>query len=48
LDALDKGFANIERHIGNVRKFGVPVVVSINRFSSDTEAELALLKKLCA
>ena len=48
LQALEKGFANIERHIGNVKKFGVPVIVSINRFSSDTDAEMALLKKLCA
>jgi formate--tetrahydrofolate ligase len=48
LDALEKGFANIERHIGNLKKFGVPVIVSINRFSSDTDAEMALLKKLCA
>ena len=48
LEALEKGFANIERHIGNLKKFGVPVVVSINRFSSDTDAEMALLKKLCA
>ena len=48
LDALEKGFANIERHIGNLKKFGVPVIVSINRFSNDTDAEMALLKKLCA
>jgi formate--tetrahydrofolate ligase len=48
LQALEKGFANLERHVGNVRKYGVPVVVSINRFSSDTEAELALVKRLCA
>ena len=48
LDALEKGFANLERHIENVRKYHVPVVVSVNRFSSDTEAEIALLKQLCA
>ena len=48
LDALEKGFANLERHVENVRKYGVPVVVSINRFSSDTEAEIALLKRLCS
>ena len=46
--ALEKGFANLERHVENVRKYGVPVVVSINRFSSDTEAEMALLRRLCA
>jgi len=47
LEALEKGFANLERHVGNVQKYGVPVVVSINRFSSDTDAEMALLRKLC-
>ena len=48
LDALEKGFANLERHIENVRKYHVPVVVSVNRFSSDTEAEITLLKRLCS
>ncbi len=48
LAALEKGFANLERHVENLRKYGVPVVVSINRFSSDTEGEIALLKKLSA
>ncbi|HEV7464423.1 MAG TPA: formate--tetrahydrofolate ligase [Methyloceanibacter sp.] len=48
LQALEKGFANLERHVGNVKKYGVPVVVSVNRFSSDTEAELVLVKRLCA
>jgi formate--tetrahydrofolate ligase len=47
LEALEKGFANLERHINNVHKYGVPVVVGINRFSSDTEAETALLDRLC-
>src|SRR6185436_2975419 len=46
--ALEKGFANLERHINNLRRYDVPVIVSINRFSTDTEAELALLKRLCA
>ena len=46
--ALEKGFANLERHIENVRKYHVPVVVSMNRFSSDTEAEITLLKRLCS
>ena len=46
--ALEKGFANLERHIENLQKYRVPVIVSINRFSSDTEGEIALLKKLCA
>jgi formate--tetrahydrofolate ligase len=46
LGALEKGFANLQRHIGNVKKFGVPVIVSVNRFSTDTQAEIDLLKKL--
>ncbi len=44
--ALEKGFANLKRHIANVRKFGVPVIVSVNKFSSDTQAEIDTLKKL--
>jgi formate--tetrahydrofolate ligase len=48
LEALEKGFANLEKHIENVRKFNVPVVVATNRFSSDTDAEIALLKRLCS
>src|SRR6267378_6378624 len=47
LPALEKGFANLSRHVENVRKFGVPAVVCINRFSADTEAEFASLKSLC-
>jgi formate--tetrahydrofolate ligase len=46
--ALEKGFSNLARHVENVRKFGVPVVVCVNRFSADTPAENDLLKKLCA
>jgi formate--tetrahydrofolate ligase len=48
LAALEKGFVNLERHVENLRKYQVPVVVSVNRFSSDTEAEIALLKRLCS
>ncbi|ODS01414.1 formate--tetrahydrofolate ligase [Methyloceanibacter superfactus] len=48
LEALEKGFANLEKHIENVRKYHVPVVVATNRFSSDTDAEIALLKRLCS
>ncbi|KAB2847811.1 MAG: formate--tetrahydrofolate ligase, partial [Sphingopyxis terrae] len=44
--ALEKGFANLKRHIANVQKFGVPVIVSVNRFSTDTQAEIDLLKTL--
>jgi formate--tetrahydrofolate ligase len=46
--ALEKGFANLERHVQNLRRYDVPVIVSINRFSTDTEAEVALLRRLCA
>ncbi len=48
LAALKKGFANLARHIKNIKGFGLPAVVSINRFSADTEAEIALTKELCA
>jgi len=48
LAALEKGYANLARHVENVQKYGVPVVVATNRFSSDTDAEIALLKRLCA
>ena len=47
VQALEKGFANLERHVQNLRKFGVPVLVCLNRFSTDTDVEFALLKKLC-
>jgi formate--tetrahydrofolate ligase len=46
--AVEKGFANLGRHIENVRKYGLPVVVGVNRFSADTPAEIAALKSLCA
>jgi formate--tetrahydrofolate ligase len=47
LAALENGFENLSRHVENVRKFGVPAIVAINRFSADTEAENALLQSLC-
>ena len=47
LPALEKGFDNLARHVENVRKFGVPVVVAVNRFTADTEAENVRLKSLC-
>ncbi len=46
--ALEKGFANLRRHLENLHSFGVPVVVSVNHFSADTAAEHATLKELCA
>ena len=39
--------ANLQRHIENIKKFGLPAVVSINRFSADTDAEIALVKEKC-
>ena len=48
LEALKVGFANLQRHIENVHKFGLPVLVSINRFSQDTDAEIELVKTQCA
>jgi formate--tetrahydrofolate ligase len=45
LAALDRGMANLQRHVDNLRNFGLPCVVSINHFTSDTADELALLKQ---
>ena len=47
VEALEKGFANLKKHVENLQRYGVPVIVSINRFSTDTDAEVALLNKLC-
>jgi len=47
LKALDAGVANLQRHLENLKKFGLPAVVSINRFSADTDAEIALVKDKC-
>ncbi len=46
LDALRNGFENLKKHMENVAKFGVPSVVAINQFPTDTEAEIELLKEL--
>ena len=46
-DALKKGAVNLEAHIDNLAKFGLPVVVALNRFGTDTDAELAYVKELC-
>lgn len=48
LDALRSGFANLLLHAENIKKFGVPAIVAINRFTTDTGPELALLQNLCA
>ena len=47
LDALAAGAVNLEAHIDNLRKYGLPVVVAINRFGTDTDAELAYIEKIC-
>lgn len=48
VDAVRAGFANLKRHVENVKKYGIPAVVAINEFVSDTPAEIAALKELCA
>ena len=45
--ALEKGFANLKTHIENVAKFGLPAVVAVNKFITDTDEEIVLLEKLC-
>src|SRR5579883_2748621 len=45
--ALEAGMSNLQRHVENMQKFGLPAVVSINRFSADTDAEIALVKEKC-
>jgi len=47
LKALESGFANLKKHIENVRAFGVPAVVALNRFPTDTERELKLVRDMC-
>jgi len=47
VDALVKGSVNLEKHIENLHKYGVPVVVAINRFDTDTDAELEALRAIC-
>ncbi|MDY2987758.1 MAG: formate--tetrahydrofolate ligase [Peptoniphilus sp.] len=48
VEALETGFANLGRHIENVKKFGLPVVVAVNKFAFDTEAEVNKLIEKCA
>ena len=47
LEALKKGIVNLEKHIENLKKYNVPVVVTLNAFASDTEAEHAFIKNFC-
>ncbi|HEY6783621.1 MAG TPA: formate--tetrahydrofolate ligase, partial [Gemmatimonadales bacterium] len=46
--AVEKGVVNLQRHVQNVKKYGLPVVVALNRFITDTDAEIAAVKKACA
>ncbi|KKW72376.1 capsular exopolysaccharide family [Lactococcus cremoris] len=46
VEAVKKGFANLERHIKNMQSYGLPVIVAINQFASDTESEISTLKEL--
>ena len=48
VEALSKGFANAEKHIENLKQFGVPVMVAINHFDTDTEAEIKLVQERCS
>ncbi|MCQ2465247.1 MAG: formate--tetrahydrofolate ligase [Oscillospiraceae bacterium] len=47
VDALRKGIVNLKTHIENMKKFGLPVVVAINRFHTDTDAEIAVIEEVC-
>lgn len=47
LASIEKGFANVRRHINAIKGFGLPPILSLNIFSTDTEEELALIEKLC-
>ena len=47
LEALQKGIVNLEKHIENIRKFGVPVIVTLNSFVTDTEAENEYIREFC-
>ena len=47
LNALEKGIVNLEKHIENIQKYGVPVVVTLNSFTSDTQAEYEWIRKFC-
>ena len=47
VEALEKGIVNLKAHVENMHKFGVPVVVAINRFGTDTDAELAVIDNCC-
>ncbi len=47
IEALEKGFANLEKHASNIKKYGVPLVVAINHFDTDTKEEIEVLQNKC-
>lgn len=47
-EAVEKGTLNLRKHVENIRKFGVPVIVAINRFASDTEREIDIIREKCS
>lgn len=47
LDALNKGFDNLDKHIENIKKYNIPVIIALNKFSSDTDKEIELITKHC-
>lgn len=47
VEALEKGFSNLEKHIENIKQYGLPLVVAINHFETDSDEEIALLKHKC-
>lgn len=47
VEALQKGSSNLRAHIANMRKYGIPVVVAINRFDTDTDAEIKTVERIC-
>jgi len=48
LEVLKKGLPNLERHIKNIKKFGLEIIVAINHFTSDTDKEIEIIKKFCS
>ena len=47
MTALERGFVNLSKHVENIAKFGVPAVIAINNFPTDTERELGRLYEMC-
>lgn len=47
MESLKKGIVNLEKHIENLQKFGVPVVVTLNSFVTDTKEEIAFVENFC-